>query len=289
MEEGQISKTADVAAAIRASHCMYDSNVIFNDPYAINLTSFGWRFICKNRFFHWLVIRRFMKKLKPVSGQTLSRANYAETCLINAIERGIRHYGILSAGLDSFVFRRSDLMNELRVSEFDYPSTQKMKKSRIAEAKFKLPHTHEFVSVDFERESFTDALNKSSIDVNEPVFFSWLGTIPYLTKEAILNSFFELSEFLPQGSQIVFDYAIPDHLLGSPELSAIRELRSFTEKRGEPLVSFLEPEWFLRKLTEMGYKVVEHLDYFDQNNLYFSEREDGYCALPNTNFVLLEI
>ncbi len=289
MREDQISKTADVAAAVRASHHMYDSPLIFDDPYAISLTSHGWRTVCKNRFLHWVVIRKLMADLLPVTAQTLSRANYAEACLKNAIDQGIKQYGILSAGLDSFALRNPGLMREIRVFEFDHPSTQRIKRLRLTDMNVELPESHEFVAIDFERERLIDALSCSSLNADEPSFFSWLGTIPYLTEEAMMRSFRQLHGVLQQGSQVVFDYAIPDYLLNAKELRAIIKLRKFTERRGEPLISFLEPEWLQKQLVKIGYRVVEHLDYSEQNERYFLGRSDGYRALPNTNFVLLEV
>ncbi len=79
------SRTADAAAATRAAHRLYDRPVIFDDPLALQLTSPGWRRICESRFLHWLVVRKILVSLRPVGGQVLSRARYAEDCLEAAV------------------------------------------------------------------------------------------------------------------------------------------------------------------------------------------------------------
>jgi len=288
MEINQISKTADAAAAMRASHYLYDEPLIFDDPHAIDLTSMGWRVVCRSRFLHWLVMRKYMAGLKPVFAQTLSRASYSEDCLRKAVAKGIRQYGILSAGLDSFAIRRSSLVSVLNISEFDHPATQLVKKKRLKNLGIELPQSLEFVPVDFERETLTSALRRSSILRVSPVFFSWLGTIPYLSESAIINTFQQIYDFSSEGSQIVFDYAVPDSLIDMEGREMIAKLRKFTDRRGEPLVSFLDPGLFYQRLEKIGYKVLENLSPADQNKRYFSGRTDGYQALPSTNFVLLE-
>ena len=289
MEIDQISKTAEVAAAVRASHRIFDKEIIFDDPYAICLTSPVWRMICNSRILHWLVVRWLMSDLKPVTAQTLSRAVYAESCLGKAINNGVCQYAMLSAGFDSFALRNRELMNLITVYEFDHYQTQALKKDRLKSICADLPSSLKFYGVDFEAESLISVLKKSSIDTNAPIFFSWLGTIPYLTQEAISDTLRQIFEFAPEGSQIVFDYAIPDDLLTESGKHTIEKLRKFTKKRGEPLVSYFDPSMLEALLIRLGYSVIEHLNVEEQNKRYFEGNADEYRALPSTNFILVEI
>lgn len=43
MKEGQSSRTAEAAAALRANHFQNTQNPVFSDPYAFDLTSKGWK------------------------------------------------------------------------------------------------------------------------------------------------------------------------------------------------------------------------------------------------------
>ena len=52
------------------------------------------------------------------------RNRYAEDELARAIEHGTSQYIILGAGLDSFAYRRSDLVQTLDVYEVDHPASQ---------------------------------------------------------------------------------------------------------------------------------------------------------------------
>lgn len=50
------------------------------------------------------------------------RNRYAEDELGRAIQRGVRQYVLLGAGLDPFAYRRRDLANILRVFRVDQPA-----------------------------------------------------------------------------------------------------------------------------------------------------------------------
>ncbi len=43
MKEGQSSRTAEAAAALRANHFKNTTNPVFSDPYAFEMTSKGWK------------------------------------------------------------------------------------------------------------------------------------------------------------------------------------------------------------------------------------------------------
>jgi hypothetical protein len=73
----------------------------------------GRRRICDSRLLYWLVGRTLLRSLRPVGGQVLSRARYAEDCLEAAVAEGIEQYVIIGTGHDSFTLRRPDLVRQL--------------------------------------------------------------------------------------------------------------------------------------------------------------------------------
>jgi len=62
----------------------------------------------------------------------LSRARYTEDALERAVMQGVKQYVILGAGMDTFAFRRSEMMELLEVFEIDHPATQNFKLLRLA-------------------------------------------------------------------------------------------------------------------------------------------------------------
>ena len=53
------------------------------------------------------------------------------------------------AGMDAYAFRRSDLMEQLRVFEVDHPTTQEYKLRRFAELGWKYTENLHFIPIDF--------------------------------------------------------------------------------------------------------------------------------------------
>ncbi len=172
MEKGKPSRTAEFVAAVRAAHRLYDRPLLFEDSFAIQLTSARWRIICKNRLLHWLVMKKILGALRPLHGQILARSRYAEDHLDEAFSAGVRQYVLIGAGLDSFALRRQDVISSLKVYELDHPATQRAKRERLAQLRIPMPTNLEFVPVDLERETIAQALARSSYSPTSRAFFS---------------------------------------------------------------------------------------------------------------------
>jgi methyltransferase (TIGR00027 family) len=189
---------------------LYHQPVVFNDSYALQLTSPALRRIHQNRFLRWLLRRKFISEsLRPITAQVVSRAKYAEEKFEQAVSKGISQYVVISAGFDSFCLRRPDFSAGLQIYEIDHPATQEIKQKRLMEILDSSPEGVEFLAVDLEKQTIADALSNSSFSKDKRAFFSWLGTVPYLSEDAVFNVLRDLASFAAQGSEIVFAYSIP--------------------------------------------------------------------------------
>jgi methyltransferase (TIGR00027 family) len=282
MNKGSASRTAAVAAAARARHCLYESPVIFQDPFALEFTSPTWRRIVVTKPLRWLVFERLLRALRPVGAQIVARSRYAEDVLQQAIAAEVRQYVIVGAGFDSFVLRRRDLESTLRVFELDHPDTQQAKRERLS--RVGLPGNLEFVAADFERETVADALSRSSFERERPAFFSWLGTTPYLSNSATRKTLDSIGRFAATGSEVVFDYLVPDDLLLEPDKLTVEKLKRFTARQGEPLVGAFHPEELEAMLASAGFDLVENLTAAQQEQRYFANRRDGLRPMPASFF-----
>ncbi len=276
MEFLKRSSTAEGTAAMRAMHLLYDQPVIFSDPFALQLTSPSLRLICQNRFLWWLVRRKFISEIfRPIAAQVISRSKYTEEKLEKAVLRGISQYVIIGAGLDSFCLRRPDFAVDLQIFEIDHPDTQQIKKRRLQEIKDYPPSKVEFLAVDLEVQTIAEALSASSFVKEEKAFFSWLGTTPYLTENSVFNTLRDIASFAALESEIVFDYVITPELLDPDEQRIFRKVMRTTERRGEALQSFFDPQVLQDKVSNLGYRILENQSPAEQNRCYFSDRSDG--------------
>src|SRR5262249_10394666 len=116
------------------------------------------------------------------------RNRLAEDELADAVKGGVAQYVILGAGLDSFAYRRPDLMQSLTVYEVDHPASQAWKRERVAALGIEVPSTLHYVPIDFEDATLIEGLASAGLDRRAPVFFSWLGVTQYLTREAGLRT-----------------------------------------------------------------------------------------------------
>ena len=275
MKEGRTSRTAEIAAAARARHFLYGSPTVFKDPYALRFTSPLWRTILLTRPLRWLIYEVVLRSLKPISAQIIGRSRFAEDLLQRAITGGVGQYVIIGSGFDSFALRHPDLQSTLQVFELDHPDTQQAKRARLLALDIELPKNLEFVGIDFERETVADGLRQSSYQPDHPAFFSWLGTTGYLTIAATLSTLASIAEFAATGSEVVFDYLIPEAALSSKEAQVIGRLKRFTARRGEPLIGEFDPNELKEVLRTIGLELIENLSGAEQEKRYFANRTDG--------------
>ena len=290
MKYRQRNSTAEATAAMRAMHSLHHRPAVFNDPYALQLTSPTLRRVCQNRFFQWLLSRKFLSEsFRPITAQVAARARYAEEKLEQAVSKGVSQYVIISAGFDSFCLRHPDFSAGLRIYEIDHPATQQVKQKRLMEIVDSSPEGVEFLAADLEKQTIAEALSYSSFSKDERVFFSWLGTIPYLSENAVFTVLRNLASFATQGSEIVFDYSIPTSMWAPEERQALLRILRLIGRRGEPVKSFFEPDVFQAEVVRLGYHIFENISPAELNKKYFSGRADGLVTHSAAYIIHAEI
>jgi len=105
MNKGRSSRAAALAAAARARHCLYESPVIFQDPFALKFTSLTLRRIVVTKPLRWLVFDRLLRALRPVGAQIVARSRYAEDVLEPAIAAGVRTVRHRRRGIGASILR----------------------------------------------------------------------------------------------------------------------------------------------------------------------------------------
>jgi len=201
----------------------------------------------------------------------VARSRYAEDQLARAIDRGVRQYVVLGAGLDTYAYRSRP---PIRVFELDHPATQAWKRARLEQSGIEIPHSMTFVPVDFERQGLEEQLQASGFQMHQPAFFSWLGVIMYLTPDAVTNTFRFIAS-RPAGSGVAFDYTLARPAMG-PLMRAGQKLIAMAVARlGEPFRSAFVPADLARLLRELGFRELEDLSPADIDRRYFASRDDG--------------
>jgi methyltransferase (TIGR00027 family) len=267
MDEGQPSQTAQFTAVLRAAHQILDDPKILNDPLALRII--GGEAESRLR----ANLPRF-QAIQTLRAFIVLRSRYAEDELARAVERGVRQYVILGAGLDTFPYRNPYQVSNLRLFEVDHPATQPWKRSRLREAAIAIPDSLNFAPIDFEKQTLLEGLTLAGFKTNQPAFFSMLGVVIYLTREAVRETLKGIAS-LPSRSEIVFDYAVPSTAISDRERSAREALAKRTAAIGEPWVTYFDPDDLAGELHRLGFNAVEDLQPGEANDRYFKGRSDG--------------
>jgi len=268
MKDATPSRTAHRVAIRRAAHQFMDQPRVFEDPLALKIIgaeTAGALAQDPGRFESSTHLRAFIAV----------RSRYAEDELARAVvERGVRQYVVLGAGLDTFGYRNPHAGAGLRVFEVDHPATQAWKREQLDHNQIAVPGWLTFVPVDFEQQSLADELRRGGFRAGEPSLFAWLGVVPYLTLEAVRATLAFIGR-LPRGSGVVFDYANSPESLRPAVRAAFDAMAARVARAGEPFRLFFDPEELAMLLRACGFSWIEDLDAAAINGRYFDGRTDG--------------
>jgi methyltransferase (TIGR00027 family) len=242
------SSTAANVALLRAAHQLLEGGSIFPDPLAVPIS---WRRV---------------ETLREVGGRpevrllrlfVAARSRFAEDRLALAVDRGVRQAVVLGAGLDTFGLRNPHAQKGLRVFEADRPATQQWKRGCLAKANLPVPGWLSLAAVDFERQAWIDSLAATGFNPREPAFFTWLGVVPYLSRDAIFATLSSIAN-IPD-AEVVFDYGEPPESYRPERRAGYEAMIARAAAAGEPWLSFFNPAELRFALSRLGFAEIEDL------------------------------
>lgn len=252
MIEGRRSGTALRVAMRRAAHQLYDQPLIFADPLAL--------LILGDEVAAQVREKDDTENQPAARGLRIFlavRSRFAEEELAKAVEQGVRQYVVLGAGLDTFAYRNP--WPDLLVLEVDHPDTQAWKREQLHRAGIAIPDSMRYAPVDFERDTLAHGLEAVGFRRDQPAFFSWLGVVPYLTRDAAFATL-EFIAGLPLQSGVVFDYSIPREMMSEAARQAFGMLAERVARAGEPFRLFFDPAQLAIELRGLGFRDIEDKD-----------------------------
>ena len=267
--------TADLVAAARALH-RERANPIADDPFAHRLCG---RLLGLALVFpplKWLLFDVYLRPLHPVTMCVVMRARFAEEALEQSVADGVRQYVIIGAGMDSFAFRKPDILERISVFEIDHPVTQRKKLQRIARAGLEVSTNHHFVPADLSQTSPLTALASSPFDRSLPSFCSLLGVAYYLTPATLESTARSLADGMAPGTRLVLDYLLDTASSRQRDRQVRRRLMDFVDKRGEPMRADYSLDGIGSLMAAGGLDVVENVAMSDLAEVY--RREVGPLA-----------
>ena len=255
-------------ASQRAAHQMFDNPKIFEDPLTFRIIGAE----AESRLQSNLA--QFQKpEERDFRARVMVRNRYAEDELARSVQKGVRQYVILGAGLDTFAYRNP--FPHLRVFEVDHPATQAWKRSCLEKAAIPIPASVTYVSVDFDRQMITNALRPSGFKSDELTFVAVLGVVRYLSRETLISVLTSIVSSMRAGSEVVFDFAPPP--------SQLERLREFTDeiivnwrsRNNGFRPTYFDPAPLTRDLKRIGFADVQLFGPKEMNARYCKDRTDG--------------
>jgi methyltransferase (TIGR00027 family) len=202
------------------------------------------------------------------------RARFVEDAVEAAMQQGIGQYVILGAGLDSFAYRRHDLIGRLKVFEVDRAASQAWKRRRLEEMDVAIPDSVAFVPADVETGDVRERLAEARFDSSAPSIVSAIALTQYLAHPAI-EGILELVGSLAPGSRLVITYVVPATELSDLAAAGLAWTMSQAAERGEPFLSLFRPHEFEDLIRRSGFKRIDHAGPDELVQLYLADRPDA--------------
>lgn len=259
--------TAIVSLFARYYHSEYSNIKIYNDALAHKLISKeeiknisksmseGIKFFNPNyngnNPLEWIV----NNNLAP---QILARSKFNQSHLINDIKLGLKQYVIIASGYDTSGYL---INNSINVYELDKKDVIEDKIDRLKKAKIKNDNVT-YISCDF-NSNWIDNLLNTDYDKTKKTFCSLLGISYYLDKDIFKKTIKVLSDNIPTGSSIVFDY--PNEIETKKEIIN----KKLAKGANEEMKSSYSYNDILNIAEEANMLIYEHLTSYDIDKYYF--------------------
>jgi len=265
----RFSQTAVFAAQVRAAHGLLDPDPIFEDHYALVLADATEGDVCD---LFAAIPDACARVARVLPAQ---RARYVDEEVGRAVGRGIDQYVLLGAGLDSFAWRRPDLMDEIDLFEVDHPATQTWKRKRLEAAGLSWPARASIVAADLAAgEDLAEGLDAVSFDPGRASIWSWLGVVVYLDVDAVASTLKEIEELAAPGSRLIVSYTVTPDLMDPGSRQFADLARAVSGDAGEPHLSAFAPAEIEGMARDAGWPRVHSIDP-SSFAPWFSNRQDG--------------
>jgi methyltransferase (TIGR00027 family) len=264
------SRTATWTCVSRAASSLeLDCHYRSNDHIALLLVPSLLRFL-----LHIPLVRRLYKSVivpKGIYEYTIARTRYIDAVYKEVLTEGCDQVLIFGAGFDTRALRFQTEAGNTKIFELDVPITQHAKREQYAKCGLSIPPNLTFISIDFDKESLSEKLDKSGFGRDKKSLFVLEGLLMYLQPESVDETFNVIASIAGKGSEIVFDYVRASVLRQEGSCYGESEIVRTVAKAGERWYFGLEEEKIEQFLKKYGLRSVEHKDAQDLERLYFTD------------------
>jgi methyltransferase (TIGR00027 family) len=276
MKEGTPSATAEAMAAARAfGTLVYREQAILDDPLAAHFL--GTRFSLLYRLIrleigalnHGLAAL-YDRVLPGAIGFILTRHRYFDDAIEEALHDGAEQVVFVGAGYDSRAFRQHAL-SKVELFEVDHPATQARKKRIVRDLFGSLPENVRYVSLNATQGDLRQ-LPALGFDRSARAVFVLEGFLWYMPPDVARSILSAIVEIAAPGSTLIFDYILPSMVDGSCTLEGARAHRRYCARRGEPILSGIEPRELSEYLQQISLTLIDDVGHEELGKRYTAHR-----------------
>lgn len=225
-----------------------------------------------------------------LSPTPLGRAAYTEKMLENAAKvSAAKQYLIFASGYDTFAYRQPEYAKSLQIFEIDHPLTLEDKKMRVnAILDDKIENLH-YIPADFTQDNWQDnILSCPAFDKEKHSFCSLMGICYYLSKEDFTKMINKISQLVPEGSSIVFDYQ-DQYTYTEKASERMKKQLLLAGGAGEKMLGAYSYQEMEELLANCGFLIYEHLEPKEITEHFFKEYNNAnpknqMSAFENVNY-----
>jgi len=225
---------------------------------------------------HVPLLRRFIFRRIAPSGiyeYVMARTRLLDESFVSALEDGFPQIVLLGAGMDTRALRFKNGNHGTKVFELDIPTTQQPKLEILARKGIPLPEDLVFVSIDFNRQSLSEALLAAGYQEGRRTLFLWEGVTMYLAPDAV-DSTLAFIRDSAAGSIVVFDYIYASVLRRENTYYGEKEIFQRVSRAGEGWTFGIEKGEIETFLSNRGLRLVAQHAAADLQREYLTA-DDG--------------
>jgi methyltransferase (TIGR00027 family) len=271
------SETALFAALYRAiAHKEFGDKRLGQDHLAEYFLPPHFRFLIRFKKVRINVIKKSNRLTPGMYEYMLARTVFFDSLFEDGLKNNVSQIVLLGAGYDTRPYRFKKLNSNTKIIELDVATTQDRKRKCLKRAHIVIPKNVSLVTIDFNKESLKDVLEKAGYEANQKTLFLWEGVCYYLDPESVYETLEFFKRFSHNKSLIAFDYAV---FISEENIENYYGARKFMEtwrkhRSNEPFKFTIDEDQTETLLEQRGLKVVSHLENKEMEK-NFLLNEDG--------------
>ena len=257
------SETAMFAALRRTiAHKEYKNEIFGPDGLAEYFLPPHFRFFLKFKRTRTKTKNKLNTFLPGLNEYMIARTAYFDRLFMDALTNKTSQIVLLGAGYDSRAYRFAKSNQSTRIFEIDIVSTQNRKIECLRKARIDIPEQVTFISIDFNRESLDDVLERAGYKNEQKTLFIWEGVSYYLKPESVNAILDFVSHASYQESAIAFDYTVSIPVENEKDYYGVKKFAETMKEHhsSEELMFSIDEGEAEAFLERKSLKMVEHFD-----------------------------